>query len=80
MLVAAIWESSFYHKDTDAGKELFGALPLVSMFQGLPTHQWVGTSPRTSQAKQPPMWGIRFIYKEDKAVDPTTTERPKQPT
>ena len=28
MLVAVIWESFFYHKDTDAGKQLYGALPL----------------------------------------------------
>ena len=79
MLVAANRESSFYHKDTDAGKQIFGVLPLVYMFQGLPTHQRAGTSPKTSRAKQPPMWRIRLTYKEDKAVDPTTTEGPMQP-
>lgn len=43
-LAATIFRSTFYHKDTGAGKYHFGVLSLSYWAGGLPTHQLMSTS------------------------------------
>lgn len=51
-LAATIFRSTFYHKDTGAGKYHFGVLSLGYWAGGLPTHQLMSTSPGRPHAKQ----------------------------
>lgn len=43
-LMAALWESSFYHDDTGSGKRQFEILSLGSSTRACPTHRWAYSS------------------------------------
>ena len=51
-LAATFFRSTFYHKDTGAGKGHFGVLLLSYWVGDLPTHPLISTSPGSPHAKQ----------------------------